>query len=77
MKWLVLWTMIQLVPTGCPERPDPYGRMSTGTLAVACMEYFKHDGSREFFTFEEAFAFMEHGELTCDECRDWRLEGMR
>lgn len=73
MKWLVLWTMMQLVPVGCKQEPDPYGRASMMTLTVACWDQIKHDGRKAFYTFEEAFAFMENGELNCSECSQWEL----
>ena len=72
MKWVVFWTLAQLLPAACPPfPPDVYGRESMMQTSQACWYLNSESKSKEFDVFLEAQEFMEKGKRECSDCKDW------
>ena len=74
MIWIVFWVLTQVLPMGCPQPVDPYGRTSQVQNLVACFSTSTITKEKHFFTKEEAEKFMEEGKKFCTECSGWELQ---
>lgn len=61
-SWLVVWSVVVTVPTGCPDyKPDPYtGEYPSTRCAVYHCEQKTNHMEKWFATKEEAEKFIEN-----------------
>jgi hypothetical protein len=73
IKYLVIWTVINSWMVPCDHGPmsgiDEYGRRweSYVTTLEVCYDSEQHQEQREFDSYEEALAFKEKGEKSCED----------
>ena len=59
-KYIVMWTLIEMIPGGVGPTVDKYGRTSSGSLALCVFRKQETNHRMEFFKRNEALAFIEN-----------------